>query len=510
MAEHILFLTGKLAEKSLHQVLESMQPEFSYEVRNIGVSVAALMTVKLVERRLDALDGVDRIVVPGLCQGDIDALAGRIGVSVERGPKDLKDLPAYLGGKAFVPDLSRYDVRVFAEIVDAPQIGVAEIVERAGRYRDDGADVIDIGCLPGMAFPHLEDSVRALRDAGFTVSVDSLETDELLRGGRAGADYLLSLKESTLWLADEVASTPIIIPEAPGDMDSLYRAVARMTEQGRECLADSILDPIHFGFTASILRYQQLREQCPDIPIMMGIGNLTELTEADTSGINAILFGIISELRITHVLATEVSPHACSAVREADSARRQMFAARQANSLPKGYSEALLTTHSRKPFPSTPEEIRELAGQISDPNYRVQISKAGIHVFNRDGMTVGQEPFALFPELAQLEDDPPHAFYMGVELARAQIAWQLGKRYDQDEELGWGVAVPASLGEANRDAASAAHALKPDSRQAFKEEGSTMKASRARKRKQARDKQTDDDSSNADDRDDNRRNSRTP
>ncbi len=240
---------------------------------------------------------------------------------------------------------------------------------------------------------------------------------------------------------------------------------------------------------------------------MMGIGNLTELTEADTTGINAILFGIISELRITNVLATEVSPHARAAVREADSARRQMFAAREANSLPKGYSDALLTTHSRKPFPSTPEEIRDLAGQIRDPNYRVQVSEAGIHVFNRDGMSIGEEPFALFPELTQLEDDPPHAFYMGVELARAQIAWQLGKRYDQDEELGWGVAVPAAVSEKAGDTASAAHALKPQSRQEFKEEGSTMKASRARKRKQAEREQTtdnDNDNSSADDRDDDR------
>ena len=28
-----------------------------------------------------------------------------------------------------------------------------------------------------------------------------------------------------------------------------------------------------------------------------------------------------------------------------------------------------------------------------------------------------------------------------MELARAQIGWQLGKRYTQDEELGWGCAV---------------------------------------------------------------------
>ena len=38
--------------------------------------------------------------------------------------------------------------------------------------------------------------------------------------------------------------------------------------------------------------------------------------------------------------------------------------------------------------------------------------------------------------------DASHAFYLGVELARAQIAFQLGKRYVQDRELDWGVAVP--------------------------------------------------------------------
>ena len=57
--EHILFLTGKLAEKRLERILVSMQPvEFTYEVRNIGVSVAALMTAQMLIRRLSALEGI--------------------------------------------------------------------------------------------------------------------------------------------------------------------------------------------------------------------------------------------------------------------------------------------------------------------------------------------------------------------------------------------------------------------------------------------------------------------
>ena len=151
-------------------------------------------------------------------------------------------------------------------------MSVAQIIERAARYRADGADVIDLGCLPDEPFPHLEEAVAALKEAGFAVSVDSMETDELLRGGRAGADYLLSLRESTLWLADEVASTPVLIPESGDDLESLFRAVDAMTGKGREVLADAILDPVHFGFTRSVVRYQRLRERYPELPIMMGTG----------------------------------------------------------------------------------------------------------------------------------------------------------------------------------------------------------------------------------------------
>lgn len=442
MREHILFLTGKLAEKRLDRVLASIEPcEFSYEVRNLGLSVAALMTAGMIQRRLASVEGFDRIIVPGLCRGDLEAASQQFGVPVVRGSNDLKDLPAFFGRDCQPPDLSAYDVMIFAEIVEAPQVGVAEILERARRYGEDGADVIDIGTLPDTAFPHLEEAVQCLKAEGFKVSIDSLDTAELLRGGKAGADYLLSLHEESLWVADEVAATPVLIPARHGDLDSLGRAIETLAQRGRPFIADSILDPIHFGFYDSIVRYHALRRRYPQVDIMMGIGNLTELTEADTTGINAILFGLISELGITSVLATEVSPHARSAVREADRARRIMYAARREQSLPKGLDNSLLLGHERKPFPYTAAEIAELAEEIKDPSYRVHVSEAGIHVFNRDGMVTGDDPFTLFPELSLLKDDAPHAFYMGVELAKAHIALMLGKRYIQDEELEWGAAI---------------------------------------------------------------------
>ncbi len=441
MPERILFLTGRLAEKSLHRVLEGLNAtEFTYQVREMGINVAGLMTAEMIRRRMPDAPDADRIIVPGRCRGDIEQLAQHYGIPVDRGPDELKDLPQYFGRGGGQPDLSRHDVLIFAEIVDAPRMTVAGVLERARRYRRDGADVIDLGCLPETPFSALEDMVRALKDEGFSVSVDSVDPQELLRGGQAGADFLLSLKEETLWVAAEVASTPVLIPGQPGDMNSLIRAMRTMLESGRTFFADPILDPIHFGFAESIVRFVDLRRSFPEVPIMMGVGNVTELTDADTAGINAVLMGLISELRIGALLTTEVSPHARRAVREADVARRMMFASRTDKSLPRGYTDDLMAVHARKPFPDSPDEIAETAKAIKDPSYRVQVSQDGIHVYNRDGHHVARDPFDIWPNLG-LDADGGHAFYMGVETARAQIAWQLGKRHVQDEELDWGCAV---------------------------------------------------------------------
>jgi dihydropteroate synthase len=439
--EHILFLTGRLAQPQLERVLAGIKAvPFTWEVREIGLQVAALMTADMIRRRVAVPVQADRIIVPGRCRGDCDALTAHFGIPVQRGPEELKDLPRFFNREAQPVDLSEYEVAIFAEIVDAPRLGIDAIVERSRALGRDGADVIDLGCLPETPFGHLEDSVRALKAEGFTVSVDSMDPQELLRGGRAGADYLLSLTQDTLWIAEEVDATPVLIPRTPHDEASLHAAVETCTKRGRAFLADSILDPIPFGFTASIVRYHRLRERFPAAPIMLGVGNLTELTEADTSGINALLLGIAAELDAAAVLTTQVSAHARRAVREADWARRIMHAAARQQTLPKGMNDALMTVHAKHPFPDTPDEIAATAAQVRDPNFRVQVSAAGLHVYNRNGLRTGQGAFELWPQLG-LDDDAAHAFYMGVELAHAELAHKLGKRYVQDQPLDWGCAV---------------------------------------------------------------------
>jgi dihydropteroate synthase-like protein len=444
MKEHLIFVTGRLAEPRLRRVLEGMgDTPWTWEVRQIGVKVAALLTPEILRRRIGALEGASRVVLPGRFQGDLDILSREFGVRFERGPDELKDLPRYLGHSGPKRALTAQDTRIFAEIVEAPRLDVPAILARAHRLASQGADVIDLGCLPGVPFPHLEDTVQALLAEGFPVSIDSGDPDELRRGGRAGAAYLLSLNGGTIDLAFETEAVPVVIPEQHGNLNGLIAACERLKRAGKPFLADPILDPIHVGFTESICRYQAARERMPDAEMLMGVGNLTELTDADTTGITMLLMAICSELRIRNVLVVQVSPHCRNAVREAEIARRILYAARDEDGPPQWIDSGLLCLRDRRPFPDSPAEIAETAAAISDPNFRIQAAEDGVHIYNRDGHHISADPFELFSQL-KLGSDVGHAFYLGVELARAQIAYQLGKRYSQDEALGWGCAVEAA------------------------------------------------------------------
>ena len=459
MADRILFLTGHLARARLEKVLaETGDFGFEWAVFDVGVKVAALMTEAIITRRLPRPVKANRVMVPGRCRADLERLQAEFGVAFERGPDELKDLPAFFGKRGRGLDLSRHDMRIFAEIVDASALDVKTIMERAGSMRAAGADVIDLGCLPDTPFPHLEDAVSALRSDGYQVSIDSADTNELRRGAGAGAHFLLSLTEATLHLAQESGAVPVLVPQVHGEMSSLIRAAEAADRFGIAAILDPVLDPIHLGFMSSLARYAELRRRLPAAEMLMGTGNLTELTDADSGGVTAALLGICSELFIRNLLVVQVSPHTRRTIQEHDAARRIMFAAREDASIPKDYGSALLALHDRKPFPNTPREIAELAAEVKDANFRIEVAEDGIHLYNRDGHRVAQDAMSLFAGLG-VDHDGPHAFYLGTELMKAEIAWRLGKRYAQDSPLDWGCAVDRPAADLTR-LAEAGHTLR--------------------------------------------------
>ena len=449
MVESILFLTGRLAKLRLEAVLEGMKASFAWKALDVGVKVAALMTEEIIMRRLPTPVEADKIMLPGRCRADLNRLTECFGVPFLRGPDELKDIPVYFGRVRKASDMTKYDIQIFAEIVDASALSIEAIIARAGNYVSKGANVIDLGCLPDTPFPQLEEAVQALKAKGYQVSVDSADPEELLRGGRAAADFLLSLNEDTLPIADKVTSTPVLIPKDHGDLASLYRATDALDAHGRAYIADPVLDPINFGFLESLERYAQVRRDRPNAEMLLGTGNLTELTDADTTGITAVLLGIASELHIRNVLVVQVSPHTRRTVEEHDLARRIMYASRADHDLPKDYASGLLALHSRRPFPQTPEEIAASFAEVRDKNFRIEIAEDGIHIYNRNGHHITQDVFDLYPKL-DIEKNGAHAFYLGVELAKAEIAWRLAKRYTQDEPLDWGVAADATAEDKTR------------------------------------------------------------
>ena len=104
-------------------------------------------------------------------------------------------------------------------------------------------------------------------------------------------------------------------------------------------------------------RYVQARERWPNAEMMMGVGNLTELTEVDSAGINVLLAGVCQELGIKSVLTTQVINWARTSVRELDLARRLVFYSLTHGSVPKHVDSRLAMLRDPQIVEMTDEEI---------------------------------------------------------------------------------------------------------------------------------------------------------
>ena len=171
--------------------------------------------------------------------------------------------------------------------------------------------------------------IADLKERGFALSIDTFDADEILMADEAGVDYVLSLNGANRHLAEQLNATPVLIPDTPEDLDSLDATIAHLQALGKPFLVDPIIEPIGSGFAASLGRYLEARRRHPDVEMLMGIGNLTELTEADSTGVTALLLGFCQELGIRNVLTTEVIDWARGAVREAVLAAQLMHFAEQ-------------------------------------------------------------------------------------------------------------------------------------------------------------------------------------
>ena len=447
MPPRILFVTGKLAEPSLRRVLAELAPAvgFEPEIAVLPITVAALMTTEWVGRKLSVPKDIGRIILPGFCRGELSAIPASDIVTVEKGPKDLRNLPEFFGTRRGRPETyGRYDIEIVAEINHAPAIPVADVLATARRSRQSGADVIDLGCNPGETWSGIGDAVRALRDDGLRVSVDSFNAAEVEAALAAGAELVLSVNGTNRHRArgwhERFGSEVVAIPDTPTDLDSLDATIGEFVKAGVRFRIDPIIEPIGFGFAASLGRYIEARRRYPDAEIMMGVGNLTELTDVDSAGVNVMLAGLCQELGVRSVLTTEVINWCRSAVREFDLARRLVYHAVTERVLPKHLEPDLVMFRDPRLYEVGDEGLKQLARDVTDRNYRLFAERGEIHVINGSMYLRGTDPFVLFAEMQKRDPklDAAHAFYLGYEFAKAVTALTLGKSYTQDQALTWG------------------------------------------------------------------------
>jgi dihydropteroate synthase-like protein len=289
------------------------------------------------------------------------------------------------------------------------------------------------------------DTVKALRDDGVRVSIDSFNPLEVEAALAAGAELVLSVNGTNVeharrWHEMYPDVEVVVIPDTPSDLDSLDRTVQALAQWGVPFRIDPVIEPIGFGFAASLGRYIEVRRRYPQAEMMMGIGNLTELTDVDSAGINVLLAGFCQELGVRSVLTTEVINWCRSAIKEFDLARRLVYHAVHEHVLPKHLEPNLVLLRDAKVYELGEEGLAELAQRLTDRNYRLFVERGEIHVLNGQMHLHGNDPFVLFAEMQKRDPklDSSHAFYLGYEMAKAVTALTLSKNYTQDQALRWG------------------------------------------------------------------------
>ncbi|MCY2977880.1 MAG: DUF6513 domain-containing protein [Planctomycetota bacterium] len=445
--ESIHFVTGKLAEPALREIVAALASKqgFDYSIDVLPITVAALMTPTWLLRHMRIPDNASRVILPGYLQTGIEAIRSAVKTPIECGPKDVRDLPTLFGRKRFKgDDYGQFSIEILAEINYAPRLTIASLLQQAKQLVSDGADRIDLGCEPGIRWTKVADAVKALRGEGIVLSIDTFDSWESREATAAGASLVLSVNKNNREESVDWGCEVVVVPDDTVDfIPGMIETAEYLTKFAVPFRLDPILEPIGCGFAASLGRYLTTRAMFPDASILMGIGNLTELTDCDSAGLNTMLLGFCEELQIGSVLTTQVISWAKTSVRECDLARRLVNYAVRHKIPPKHFEDRLVMLRDPSAPVFSAEAISALASGIKDNNYRILIDENEIHLVSAGVHLHGIDPFVIMEELMSLPQsrniDASHAFYLGFELNKALTALTLGKRYEQDESLNWGM-----------------------------------------------------------------------
>ena len=501
--EKILLVTGRLAEPLVRKYGEGCDV-FVTPV-SVAAFLTPELIVHYLKRAGIKSGDYDLILIPGLVRGSAQVIEDELRVPTFKGPRNAMDLPQILkalmrgfklskerpadelfslDGLKRVKDIRNrtqnkryiekalkrpwnvlirnlpvgrdFPTRILGEVVDAPRLGVEKTVEKALYYLREGADIIDIGMVSGETNLDFIEEIPEIRERlmekGFEVpiSFDSLNTAEIERT-LDYADLFLSIDAGNV--EELVTEKPVVLiptnqrrgffPAKPSErVEFLEKLKERALELGyKTVISDLILEHVPH-LARSITTFQLYRERNPDDVLLAGVGNVVELYDADSVGMNALLAGIAKELSINLVLTTETSAKARGSVRELKRALdMNLF------DMPKDLGFDLLILKEKKAkdwrFEPTQKivEAKERPVKLEPVYFRIWVEDGRIWVNAHSGMDVvltivGDEPNAIIDTILEhFKIGPRHAFYLGRELERAKTALKLRRSYVQEVEL---------------------------------------------------------------------------
>jgi len=379
------------------------------EVISIPITVISMLTTEKLAEILSSIPrvrDVDLLIVPGACEGSTVVIEERLGIPVVKGPTHLDDLEVLLSDPQILNHLSHDEpaelavphpfakrnmellesvercaegipikgvivprnpppLRIVAEVSDAHRKSVEDVVERAKKLVEDGAHIVSVGFEAWNPRPdYVKRVVSKLVDAlSAPIAIDSLIPSEIRSGVEAGADMVLSLDIDNIekvanYVRDRLcvvipySSARGWLPQTPAERLEL---VSKLIEKAHRLgipnvVADLVLDPPIVGSPLKILyHYSLLKMRFPDIPTLVGVGNVVELADVDSIGMNALLTFFAIEVGISMLLTVEKSYKAQGSTRELATAARMATIAWIKRAPPKNIGIDLLIAKRKRP-----------------------------------------------------------------------------------------------------------------------------------------------------------------
>ena len=351
-------------------------------------------------------------------------------------------------------------MKVMAEIVEAEKMSKNELIERIIYFIESGADIIDLGISLDTPKEKVRKAVETAKSiTNIPLSIDTLDADSINTAVDAGIDIVLSLNSKNLpYVSDNIVSNStaaVIIPDSTDDLEGLFKNMESARNSGiTKIIADPVLGPAGHGLSGSIHRYYEFRKRDITTPLFFGAGNVTELIDADSIGINSILSGIAMELDASILFTPEFSHKAHDSVNELKTASIMMILSKDRKSAPKdlGVDMLHIKEKRRRQFGKMPDSYMEAEGSekwyldtagcfkielTDDEIHNGKLNKGKIVARNNNNAVAGSTAKDILDTIIRrgLISRIDHAAYLGRELMKAEIALKFKRSYSQDDKF---------------------------------------------------------------------------